>query len=60
MIENHRFLGAQGLLTVSVGVATLNDDTTSEEDLVRRADEALYRAKADGRNCVRVAAQELA
>ncbi len=38
-------------LTVSVGVAELH--TNSGDDLVRDADIALYRAKADGRNCVR-------
>ena len=37
-------------LTISLGVATFNGETISEEDLIRRADEALYRAKADGRN----------
>lgn len=37
-----------GRLTISVGVSTL--DSGSAEGLKRRADEALYRAKAEGRN----------
>lgn len=43
-------------LTVSIGVATLipRRDNTADE-LVKRADEALYRAKSQGRNCSAVA-----
>jgi diguanylate cyclase (GGDEF)-like protein len=41
-------------LTVSVGVATLRTGETAEE-IVQRADEGLYRAKAAGKDCVRVA-----
>lgn len=44
---------AQGLLpvTCSLGVAAY-DNSMPPEDLIRRADEALYRAKHSGRNCV--------
>lgn len=42
-------------ITISVGVATRLDTEMASEDLLRRADEALYRAKAAGRNCVEVA-----
>jgi diguanylate cyclase (GGDEF)-like protein len=37
-------------LTVSIGVATLNGEDTGIEDLLNRADVALYAAKAAGRN----------
>lgn len=42
-------------ITISVGVATRLDTEITPEDLLHRADEALYRAKAAGRNCVEVA-----
>jgi diguanylate cyclase (GGDEF)-like protein len=41
-------------VTVSIGLATRQDDDASVEDVLRRADRALYRAKAEGRNCVRL------
>ncbi len=40
--------------TISIGLAVAPDDGDVAEALTRRADEALYRAKAAGRNCVRV------
>ena len=44
---------AGGLVTLSLGVATLGAEASvSNEDLIRRADRALYRAKARGRNRV--------
>lgn len=43
------------LVTVSVGVATFPKDADSAEDLVERSDQALYRAKHAGRNCIRSA-----
>ncbi len=40
-------------VTISMGIATYpNDDVESVEELVRRADERLYRAKLGGRNQV--------
>ncbi len=48
-----------GSLTVSVGCASLEDGVESPEDLVRRADRALYKAKQSGRNRVCFYAPEL-
>jgi diguanylate cyclase (GGDEF)-like protein len=39
-------------LTVSVGLACYPEDGTNLEDLLRKADAALYEAKRSGRNCV--------
>jgi diguanylate cyclase (GGDEF)-like protein len=39
--------------TVSVGVALAPADGTDSERLLKSADLALYKAKADGRNCIR-------
>ena len=38
--------------TVSAGVATMDEQVTTLEDLMKRADQALYAAKARGRNRV--------
>ena len=38
--------------TVSVGVASYPEDALSPAEIVQRADEALYRAKRAGKNCV--------
>ncbi len=38
--------------TVSVGVASCPEDALAPSELVQRADEALYRAKSNGKNCV--------
>jgi diguanylate cyclase (GGDEF)-like protein len=45
-------------ITVSVGVALYPAHATDSKTLVERADSALYRAKSDGRNRTRVAADE--
>lgn len=43
----------EGIVTLSIGVATLAANATgSHEELIRQADDALYRAKAEGRNRV--------
>ena len=41
---------AQEALTISIGVSELRADDRDEEDAIRRADAALYRAKVSGRN----------
>lgn len=45
-------------LTVSVGVAAYPDDGARAQELVRKANEALYRAKVSGRNKVCLAREE--
>ena len=45
-------------LTVSAGLASYPDDGVSCVDVVRKANEALYRAKAGGRNKVCLAREE--
>lgn len=47
-IENHSF-GQAGNLTASFGLSTFSQGMTVEQ-LVRKADEALYKAKSEGRN----------
>jgi two-component system, cell cycle response regulator len=44
--------GAEIGVSISVGVAVTRDATETAASLMRRADEALYAAKAHGRNCV--------
>jgi diguanylate cyclase (GGDEF)-like protein len=40
------------VVTMSFGVAGVDEDTRSMDDLVRNADHAMYHAKQSGRNCV--------
>jgi diguanylate cyclase (GGDEF)-like protein len=52
-IESRSFLSAQGhdvRMTASLGIATYPDDATGMEDLLAVADQALFAAKASGRN----------
>jgi diguanylate cyclase (GGDEF)-like protein/PAS domain S-box-containing protein len=39
--------------TASIGVALFMDNENSQEEIIRRADQAMYRAKEDGRNLIR-------
>ncbi|MBC3809325.1 sensor domain-containing diguanylate cyclase [Undibacterium seohonense] len=54
-------MGGMCDVTISIGIATLSDDhnlgeiDSTANDLLLRADRALYQAKDQGRNCVRVA-----
>ncbi|MBI3593150.1 MAG: diguanylate cyclase [Nitrospirae bacterium] len=58
-IESHPFpfreSQPKGIFTVSIGVATYPDDAKGVEELIKKADDALYRAKSTGRNRVSVA-----
>ncbi len=47
------FEGEEIPITVSIGVATVTTEDITENEFVRRVDEKLYLAKAEGRNCVR-------
>lgn len=51
VLKNLRTGDSFGKLTVSVGVARYHEGEPAE-DLIRRSDKALYRAKQDGRNRV--------
>ena len=44
--------GERLLLTISAGIACYPDDATLKEDLIKKADHALYFAKDRGRNTV--------
>jgi diguanylate cyclase (GGDEF)-like protein len=47
----HEHSSAADTVTVSIGVATASKDMPEPEALLRVADKALYKAKANGRNC---------
>lgn len=47
-------------VTVSIGVATINHiKDTKDNNLINRADKALYKAKRNGRNCVALSSARL-
>lgn len=56
LVREHTFPGQQhqpqGMVTVSIGVASFPDDGSDSLSLVYKADSALYRAKEEGRNRV--------
>jgi diguanylate cyclase (GGDEF)-like protein len=54
--ENARFKTSYGerTATLSVGVAAITDETGNYDSMVKRADMALFVAKKNGRNCVKV------
>ncbi|MCE7869338.1 sensor domain-containing diguanylate cyclase [bacterium CPR1] len=59
LVEDQHFEGGHnqplGKLTISMGVAGFPEDATSADELVNRADQALYKAKHAGRNNVQLA-----
>jgi len=58
LIETYPFLNRDkqplGKVTISIGIAAFPADGDSPRALIDRADQALYRAKTDGRNRVRL------
>jgi diguanylate cyclase (GGDEF)-like protein len=52
-LTDFRFEGVKMDVTISLGVAALDQETTDAAGLIKRADEHLYEAKNAGRNCVR-------
>ncbi len=46
-------------VTVSIGVTTFPDDGDDSETLIKNADNAMYRAKAEGRNTYHMSTEEL-
>ncbi len=50
-----KWVGSMLSATISAGIATYPGHGKTEEELLRVADQAMYAAKAAGRNCVRVA-----
>lgn len=59
LVEEQHFEGGQnqpmGKLTISMGVASFPEDAASADELVNKADQALYKAKHAGRNNVQLA-----
>jgi diguanylate cyclase (GGDEF)-like protein len=51
--EPFEIAGGETTLGVCIGIAVTPDDGSTADDLVRRADLALYRAKAEGRSLTR-------
>jgi len=55
----HDFSDAANVITISIGIASkVAEDDSSPQDLIKLADEALYRAKKSGRDRCMIAEQE--
>ena len=50
LVEKSKFLGEDKPLTVSLGIATYPLDGANEDELIEKADQALYYSKNNGRN----------
>ncbi|MEI8165740.1 MAG: diguanylate cyclase [Chloroflexales bacterium] len=52
--RTHRAKLLNMIITISFGIATYPDHGTNAEELIRKADQALYQAKHAGRNRVTI------
>ena len=55
--NRHSFMGRTGDVTgigYSAGIALYPDDGTTVEEIIGRADEAMYAAKREGKNRVKI------
>lgn len=63
IVEKHQFFAEEsqpdGKLTISIGVATYPEDAETGEDLIERADQAMYKAKQTGRNRVCISGRDV-
>jgi len=58
-LEPYDVLGNQVFVGTSIGLVLAPDEDADRVELLRRADIALYRAKAEGRNCFRIFTPEM-
>ncbi|MBA2175852.1 diguanylate cyclase [Halobacillus locisalis] len=57
-VQNHSFTISNGetiSITVSIGASTYPNKVTSIDEMIKQADQSLYSAKRNGRNCVKSA-----
>ncbi|MFW5960026.1 MAG: diguanylate cyclase, partial [Chitinivibrionales bacterium] len=59
-VRAHRFSdeGDSPKVTVSIGIATMKGKVSTKQDLIAKADKALYQAKDEGRDLIRVWTEE--
>ncbi|WP_432408835.1 diguanylate cyclase [Wukongibacter sp. M2B1] len=50
VVEDRKLLGNNTELTISFGISSYPDNGRSEEELIEKADQALYKSKKGGRN----------
>jgi len=55
LIETHQFTFEDEdiSVTISIGIATIDSEISTASALVKKADDCLYQAKSEGRNCIR-------
>jgi diguanylate cyclase (GGDEF)-like protein len=49
-VEEAKILGDKRQVTISIGIAMSNYESLSSEEIIQRADQALYKAKHEGKN----------